>query len=63
MQHAEFNPAFGQIVKNKYHRSELAKKHGWVEIGNDYKNPDLIHKQFDQIREEKREKAWESVEI
>ena len=63
VQHAEFNPAFGKVVRNKYHRSELAKRHNMVEIGNDYKSPDSIHKQFDQVREEKRGKAWESIEL
>ena len=58
VQHAEWNPAFGQVVKDKYHRSELAKRHGMVEIGNDYKTPDKIHETFDKVREEKREKRW-----
>lgn len=31
----QYNPAFGQIVKNSKHAKELAKKRGMVEIGNE----------------------------
>lgn len=51
---AEFNPAFGCIVKNKQHRKELARQHGYIEVGNE--NVD-----FTKYREEKRRKSWESV--
>lgn len=62
VQHAEFNPAFGQVVKSKYHREELAKRRGWVEVGNDYKTPATLHKETDQAIQEKRNKRWESEE-
>ena len=57
VEHAEYNPAFGQVVKNKTHRKELAKRKGMIEIGNE--KPETIHKHFDQGREEKRAKSWE----
>lgn len=59
VQHAEYNPAFGKVVNNKYHRGELAKKHGMVEVGNE--KPDTINKHFDDGRAEKRRKSWESA--
>lgn len=32
---AEFNPAFGKVIKNKQHRAEEAKRRGMIEIGNE----------------------------
>lgn len=61
VQESEWNPAFGQVVKNKYHRSELAKKHGVVEVGNDYASPESMQKHFDKQREDKRKQSWENV--
>lgn len=61
VQHAEFNPAFGCIVKSKYHRSELAKKHGVVEIGNDFKSPQSLEKHFSKDRERKWKKSWDDA--
>jgi putative FmdB family regulatory protein len=51
---AEYNPAFGCIVKNKQHRNELAKRHGFIEVGNEKVD-------FTKQREDKRAKNWESV--
>ena len=61
VEHAEYNPALGCITKNKKHRAELAKERGMVEIGNDFKSPDAIHKKFDGDREDRKKKAWEDV--
>lgn len=61
VQNAEWNPAFGCVVNNKYHRSELAKRKNMVEVGNDFQKPDTIHKTMDAQREEKRIKSWEKV--
>lgn len=61
VQHAEWNPAFGCVVKDKYHRGELAKANNVVEIGNDYKEPDRLHKEFDEKREQKRKESWDKV--
>lgn len=59
VQHAEYNPAFGQVVKNKQHRDELAKQKGLVEIGNE--KPATVHKHFDDARADKIKKAWDEV--
>lgn len=59
VQHAEFNPAFGKVIQNKYHRDEMAKRHNMVEIGNE--KPSTIHNYFDKGREEKRRKSWDDV--
>jgi putative FmdB family regulatory protein len=59
VQHPEYNPAFGCIVKNKKHRDDLAKKHNVEEIGNDYKHPDNIRKEFEEKRETKRKQMWD----
>lgn len=56
VQHAEYNPGLGCIVKNKQHRAELCKQKGVEEIGNE--KPASIHKHFDKVREEKHEKSW-----
>jgi putative FmdB family regulatory protein len=61
VQHAEYNPGLGCVVKNAEHRSELAKRRDLVEIGNDFKAPDTIHKKFDQEREAKREASYDQV--
>lgn len=53
----EYNPAFGMVVKNKYHRAELAKQRGMVEIGNE--NPNRLHSHFDAERLRKRAQNWE----
>lgn len=58
---AEFNPGLGQITKSKRHREELAKKLDVVEIGNDAKSPDEVHKHFDTTRAEKLKKSWDEV--
>jgi len=59
VQNAEYNPAFGGIVKNKKHRDELAKRHGLVEIGNE--KPETIHKAAEQAREDKRKRIWDEA--
>ena len=56
---AEYNPAFGQVVKSKRHRDELAKQKGLIEIGNE--KPESIHKKFEQDRAEKRRKTWDEL--
>jgi putative FmdB family regulatory protein len=61
VQHAEWNPAFGCVVKNDYHRSELAKEKGVVEIGNDYKSPETIHKEFDEKRADRNERRYQKA--
>jgi putative FmdB family regulatory protein len=57
VQHAEYNPAFGQVIKNKRHRDEMARRRGMVEIGNE--KPATIHKHFDDQRATAKAKRWE----
>ena len=61
VQSAEYNPAFGKVVKNKHHRSELAKQMNLVEIGNDFKSPELIHSKLETDRQERLSQAWKRV--
>lgn len=56
VEHAEYNPGLGCIVRNTSHRKEIARSKGLEEIGNE--KPETIHKHFDKAREERREKAW-----
>lgn len=56
---AEYNPAFGQVVRNSIHRRELAKRKGMEEIGTE--PVENIHKHFDAQREKKRKDRWDSV--
>lgn len=58
---AEYNPGLGQITYGKQDREEKAKRLGVMEIGNDFKTPDEIHKTNDKALAEKRKKAWDSV--
>lgn len=59
VENAEYNPAFGQVVKNSQHRKELAKQKGLIEIGTEA--PEKIHKKFDEDRKEKLKKSWDDV--
>lgn len=61
VQHAEFNPGLGCVVKNKYHKQEICKERGLVEVGSDWKSGDKMSKEFESAREKKREKAWEEI--
>lgn len=56
VEHPEYNPGLGCIVRNKDHRKELCKLKGVQEIGNE--SPEKLHKYYDKAREEKREQAW-----
>ena len=59
VQHPEYNPALGCVVRNKEHRAEICKQKGLIEIGNDYKSADAIVKEHDTAREEKLRKRIE----
>jgi hypothetical protein len=63
VQDAEYNPGLGCVVKNKHERQEIAKRKGLVELGNDYKNPDSLHKEYEQKRAAKRAAAWEKDDL
>lgn len=59
--HPEYNPGLGCVVKDAQHKDYLLKSKNLVEIGNDYKSPDNIHKEFETKREEKRQARWASA--
>lgn len=61
VQHAEWNPAFGQVVNNKYHRSELAKRHNLVEVGNDYHSGEDMNKTFEKDKQRAWKEGWEKT--
>lgn len=61
VQDAEFNVGLGKVTKSKNHREELAKQLGVVEIGNDFKKPEKVHKHFDSERADKLKKSWDDV--
>jgi putative FmdB family regulatory protein len=58
---AEFNPAFGQVIKNKRHMRYEAEKRGMVQVGNDFGSAESMQKHYDKVREEKRERAYDDV--
>jgi putative FmdB family regulatory protein len=58
-QHAEYNPAFGKVIKNSYHRKEEAKKRDWIEIGNEKVHN--IENDFARAREDKWKRSWAEV--
>ena len=61
VQHAEYNPGLGMVVKDARHRSEIAKRKGLVEVGNDYRTPENIHKETEAAREAKREAGYQQA--
>lgn len=58
---AEYNPALGQVVKNKKHKEELCKRMNVTEIGNDFNSGERHQKHFDKVREEKRTERHEKA--
>ena len=59
---AEYNPAFGCVIKNSAHRKALAKQRGMEEIGNE--SLDSIHAHFDgeqRRRQERHEKEIDDI--
>lgn len=59
VQNAEFNHGLGCVVKNKYHREELAKQRGFVEVGNDFGSGEKMQQHFEKRKQEEKEKIWE----
>lgn len=59
VEHAEYNPGLGAVVKSKYERQELAKRKGLVEVGNDYKSGESMQKSFDETRAKKLATRYE----
>lgn len=58
VQNAEFNPGLGCVVKNKQHRSELAKRKGFVEVGNDFTSGQRMQNEFEKKKKEEIETNW-----
>lgn len=56
---AEYNPAFGKVVKNKRERNELAKEKGLIEIGNE--KPETIHKEASRTLADNLNKGWDDL--
>lgn len=56
---AEYNPAFGQVVKNKKHRDELAKRHNLIEIGTE--SPDKYCREMDRDREKRIQSSYDKI--
>lgn len=59
VQHAEYNPALGCVIKNKQHRADVAKSKDLVEVGNE--TPDTLHKETVVKREQERAREWENL--
>lgn len=57
VQNAEFNYGLGQVINNKAHRAEVAKRKGLIEVGNE--NPDNMAKKAAQDKKERIDKIWE----
>lgn len=53
---AEWNPAFGCVVRNRKHRAQLAKERGLIEIGNE--DPNKIHAHYEAQRASDNERRW-----
>lgn len=58
---AEYNPGLGQVVKNKYHKTEIMKQKSLVEVGNDFGSGDKMQNHFENRKREERAKAWEKL--
>jgi len=56
---AEYNPAFGKVIRNKKHRNAEAKARGMEEVGNADMNK--YGKELDAAREKKIDESWEKV--
>lgn len=55
---AEFNPGLGCVVKSKKHREEIAKKKGYVEVGNDFNSGEKMQTDFEKKKKEELETNW-----
>lgn len=61
VQHAEYNPGLGCVVRNRDHAKEIAKQKGMVEIGNDFASGHKMQKGYDNEREEKFNKSYDDT--
>lgn len=58
---AEYNPGLGCVTRNAKHRERIAKERGVIEVGNDYREIDTMHRENEKKREEQRERRWAGV--
>lgn len=56
---AEYNPAFGKVIRNKIHRAKEAKERGMIEVGDE--PVEKIHKHFDDQLEKDANDRWDKV--
>lgn len=56
VENAEYNPAFGKVIKNKYERKEMAKRMNLEEVGTT--SQDSLHKIYDDHKK-KLDKPYE----
>lgn len=69
VRHAEFNPAFGKVIRNDAHlRDELAQHEGrtgskMIEVGNDFGGGSKMVSTHRKRKEEEREAAWKDVKV
>lgn len=54
---AEYYHSLGVVVKNDYHRKELIRKHGLVEVGNE--KPERARYHMEKARKERIKKRWD----
>lgn len=59
VEHPEYNPGLGCIVRNKDHRAQIAKERGLIEVGNE--SSENWGKKLAKEKEEKQEKAYEEA--
>lgn len=58
---AQYNPAFGKVIKNKREERYEAEKRGMVQVGNDFGSGEKMQKHFDQVKQEKLDKAYDDI--
>lgn len=65
--HAEFNPAFGKVIKNKSHLKDELSRHEdrtgskMVEIGNDFGSGLKMAEKYKNEKQKERERSWDSL--
>lgn len=59
VQHAEYNPGLGCVVRNKQHRAELARSRGLEEVGSE--PVEKLHKKHDTERAESLDRKYDDL--
>ena len=50
VEHAEWNPGLGQVVKNRAHRAEICKQKGLIEVGTETPDSMERHQQHERTK-------------